>query len=176
MWEAIAAIAGIVSVIVTGTGLWFVARQIKDGRRANKAQFISNLESEFTTLSEVITFVAGEIWSSSGTGHRIQGVSKIIFYLSFFGKIEYLIKLGVLDFPTIDQLFAFRFFLVTNNIHTQQQILYSSIYKGYWLDVYRLHRKWSQFRRERGLDILFEKEAMLKYDALEEMEQRLLKT
>lgn len=161
----------------TAIGVFYLAKQLKDGRRTITAEFISNLESEFAALTEVYyNLLPGEIWSSSGTGpvnHKER--SQFILYLFFFAKIEYLINLGVLDFPTIDQLFAFRFFLITNNIHTQEQFLYSSVSKNYWLEIYRLHRKWSQFRREQGLEIPFEKEAMLEYDALEDMEKQLLK-
>jgi hypothetical protein len=171
-------LATMIGSLSTAVGIFYLAKQLKDNRRTVTAEFISDLESEFSTLSEVYyNLLPGGIWSASGTGPiGLKELSKIIFYLSFFGKIEYLINLKVLDFPTIDQLFAFRFFLVTNNIHTQEKVLYSSMYQNYWLDVYRLHRRWTLYRRERGFEIPFENEAMLKYEALENMERHIAKS
>lgn len=46
MWEAIAAIAGSLGTLVTGAGIWFVYRQLRDGRRSLRAQFIMHLRQK----------------------------------------------------------------------------------------------------------------------------------
>jgi hypothetical protein len=166
MWEAIAAVAGTVSVFVTGVGLWFVARQIKDGRRAIKAQFISGLENEVMGLYEVYTKLLPDgVWASSQVGPRSrEEVSKIVPYLGFFAKIKFLIDLDAIDLPTVNRMFVFRFFLAVNNRHVQEKILYADLYEDYWSEIFALYHDWTRLRRRYNLKIPFEDTSLESYD------------
>jgi hypothetical protein len=142
------AIFSIVGSLATAIGVFLLLKQIKDNQRTIKAQFISNLENDFAPLSDTyVKLLPGEIWSSEGIGPKDKGeIAKLISCLAFFLKLEYFIKLKALDLEAADQLFAFRFFLITNNIHAQKHILYAPLYKGYWTNIFDLHRKWSEYR------------------------------
>src|SRR5438105_310456 len=92
MWEAIAAIAGSLGVVVTAGGLIFVALQIRDARKAVQAQFINELSVEAASMYDTYTkLLPGESWSSTGDGPKSrEELAKIIAYLGFFAKVKFL--------------------------------------------------------------------------------------
>jgi len=155
--EIILLVASIVGSLSAAASVLYLAKQFKDSRRTVKAQFISSLEHEFTALFDTYAkLLPDEVWSSKGVGPKNPAeLAKLIFYLGFFEKIAYLINLGALDFQTVNHLFAFRFFLITNNVHVQKNILYSPLFKDCWVDIFELHRQWSQFRLSHNQEILF---------------------
>jgi|ERR1044071_5214617 hypothetical protein len=144
----ILSIFSIVGSLATAVGVFLLLKQIRDNQKTIRAQFISNLENEFAVLSDTyVKLLPGAVWSSEGVGPKDSSeVEKMITYLSFFLKLEHFIKLKALDLETADQLFAFRFFLIANNTHAQRHILYAPLYKGYWTNIFDLHRKWSEYR------------------------------
>lgn len=150
-------IASIVGLFFAGTSVYYLARQVRESRRAVRAQFISGLENEFAALYDTYSKLLpdGE-WFSTGIGPQgYSEIARLAFYLSFFAKLDYLIGLGAIDLQTVNRLFAFRFFLAVHNRHVQEQILYSGLFANYWADIFDLHRKWLQYRREEGLGIPF---------------------
>lgn len=146
--EFIVAATSILSSVFAGISVLYLAKQIKESHRTAKVQFISNLESEFMMFANTyIKLLPGGIWCSEKDGPNDSAdVQEIINYLAFFLKIEYLLNQGLLDIATVDKLFATRFFLVANNIHTQRKILYEEMYKSSWADIFSLYHKWSKFR------------------------------
>jgi|ERR1044072_2024588 hypothetical protein len=160
--EVILLVASIIGSLSAAASVFYLAKQIKYSRRTVKAQFISSLEHEFTVLFDTYTkLLPGEVWSSKEIGPKEPSeLAKLIFYLGFFEKVAYLINLGALDFQTVDHLFAFRFFLITNNVHVQKNVLYSALFKDCWREIFDLHRKWSQFRLSRNQELLFEETSL----------------
>lgn len=167
-WQAIAALGGVITALVTILGVWLVVHQIKDGRRAMKTQFISKLETEIASLNDIYAkLLPGETWSSPEIGPKgREEISKIVPYLGFFAKIKFLIDEKAIDLATIDGMFAFRFFLVVNNRHVQQWILFSDVYEDYWSEIFALHSKWIQHRRKHNLKIPFEETSIELYDSV----------
>jgi len=154
MWDKISAIATLSGVIVTGSGLLFIARQIADSRRFIKAQFINGLDNEI--LSHHITYsklFLGEV-------PKDEELLKFADCLAFFEKIKLLIDNNTIDFKTIDVMFAFRFFLVVHNRHIQDKILYSEKFKGHFLAIFALHKDWVEYRTSRKLKIPYENSSL----------------
>jgi hypothetical protein len=166
MWEAIAAIAAVVGALVTAGGLYFVARQIKVGRESIRAQFINELSKEAASMYDTYTkLLPGEAWSSAEAGPQsLEERAKLIAYLGFFAKIKYLIEIKAIDLKTVDRMFAFRFFLIAHNRHVQEQILYSTLYEGFWAGIFGLHYEWTKFRIAQNEKIPWSENSLESYD------------
>jgi hypothetical protein len=85
-------------------------------------------------------------------------------YLSFFEPFYELLKRNVVQIETIDIL-AYRFFLATNNRFMQEMLICKAGKEEAWRNLYLLHKKWSEYRKRRGLPIWQEEHDLLKNDA-----------
>ena len=71
-WDEVAAIATALGVFLTAPSLIFVAIQIRNARKAVRAQFINELGREAQSMYDTYTkLIPGEAWSSEKEGRRI---------------------------------------------------------------------------------------------------------
>jgi len=70
-------------------------------------------------------------------------------YLSFFETFWGLINRKLLSIETID-IMAYRFFLATNNKFMQEKLICRPGKEIAWHDLYLLHKKWRDFRLDKG--------------------------
>jgi hypothetical protein len=157
MMQVLLVLASLGGLFFAGASVYYLARQVKESRKAVKAQFISSLENEFAALYDTYSKLLPDgDWFSTGCGPKgYAEIAQVAFYLSFCGKLEYLIELGAIDIETVNRLFAFRFFLAAHNTHVQEQILYADLLGDYWSDVFDLHRRWLEYRERKGLGVPF---------------------
>lgn len=137
----------ILSSFVTSIGVFLVARQLRDSRRIAKAQFIHGLEQEFLQYGTIYVKLApGGQWSTNTRGPQTPEDRFLVAeYLGFFGKIKLLLDDNIIDMKTVDRLFAYRFFVIVNNVHIQRSILYPE--GNYFLEVFALHHQWRHYRK-----------------------------
>ena len=64
-----------------------------------------------------------------------------------------------MEFKTIDNLMAYRFYVAINNPVVQRDQLFG--WPGYYLGCIRLYRYWTDYRKKRGLEILREETSAL---------------
>ena len=155
IWNILTYIMATLGPLATFGGILFVARQIADGRRFAKAQFINQLEEEITSLdAEYVKLFPGDTWSSSNTKRPdLENLSNLIAYIAFFEKIKLLIDSKTIDICTVDRLFALRFFRLVHNPYVQNKILYSDQYKDCVSTIFALHQEWADFRKNNKLRI-----------------------
>ncbi|MDY7096253.1 MAG: hypothetical protein SX243_25030 [Acidobacteriota bacterium] len=89
-------------------------------------------------------------------------------YLSFFGPLLSLVERGLIEMRTVD-IFAYRFLLATNNKYMQDRLLHADGKADAWSNVYRLHKRWSRYRRKKALPIWQEEHDLSKVSGYREM-------
>ncbi|MFB0921089.1 MAG: hypothetical protein QMB62_09435, partial [Oscillospiraceae bacterium] len=82
----------------------------------------------------------------------------IINYLVYHEALAAIIFRGVLSIKNIDDLFMYRFFLVVNNPVVQKNEL--CIDAQYYRGCFKLYKKWSTYRKKKGLSILLEETSL----------------
>ena len=92
-----------------------------------------------------------------------DNIQIVINYLVYHEALAALVKKGVLSIKNIDDLFAYRFFLVMNNPEIQEKELRPEA--QYYHGCFWLYKKWKNYREKRGLYIL------LKDTSLEKTEE-----
>ena len=90
------------------------------------------------------------------TDENRQSFVNYLVYLEGFAP---LVLDEVVDLQLIDNLMAYRFYLAVNNPVLQREELLK--FPGYYLGIFRLYRKWTEYRKPRGLEILRESTSAL---------------
>lgn len=87
---------------------------------------------------------------------------RFINYLVYLEGLAPLIFKGVLRLETIDDLFAYRFFLAVNNPELQKDQLFR--YPEYFRGCFRLYERWKEYRKKHCLPITLEEYSLDKWD------------
>lgn len=90
------------------------------------------------------------------TGENRQA---FVNYLVYLEGLAPLVLDGIMDLTVIDDLMAYRFYLAVNNPVVQKDQLF--VWPGYYLGCFKLYQRWTEYRHERGLEILRESTSAL---------------
>ena len=86
----------------------------------------------------------------------------VVNYLVYHEALAVFVKKRVLSIDSIDDLFAYRFFLIMNNPEIQRKELCPEA--QYYHGCYWLHKKWTEYRKKKGLYIMLEGTSLEKTD------------
>ena len=157
-------IADIIMTVLTIAAIVYAALQIRHAKDSLKAQLINSLEGEFKDYYKTYhKLLPGRAWSNDKEGPSTdEELNEIEAYLEFFEKIKLLIDGGSIDISTIDKMFAFRFFLIINNSHAQNKVIYRDA--PYFLSLFALHKEWNEYRTQKDRESLLEVTSLEKID------------
>ena len=153
----------VVTVITVGTALagaiaLFV--QYKRDKNISQATFILEYAKYFYSLNGTEETLMNLDRYRNGEKGALKKVeySGVINYLFWCEELSALYQKGIVDFKTIDNLFSYTFFLITNNKYIQELELVpqAEYYKG----VYFLHNEWTAYKKETKQPILCEEESL----------------
>ncbi|MBO4245327.1 MAG: hypothetical protein J5892_01150 [Bacilli bacterium] len=153
----------IVTIITVGTALLgavSVLVQYKRDKNISQATFILEYAKYFYELSNVeeTMFLLDEYRNGNKDAVKKINYNGIVNYLVWCEELSSLIQRGILDFETIDNLFSYNFFLITNNKYIQEKELVpqAEFYKG----VYYLHYAWTKYKKNTKQAIINEEESL----------------
>ena len=166
----VATVITTITAIIGAFAIWF---QMKRERDINEAEFILNYNTSFIENSEYVELEhkleryrkAVEAGMSSTEYDDIiteDNQQTLINYLVYHEALAVFVKKRVLSLDSIDDLFAYRFFLVMNNPEVQRKELCPEA--QYYHGCYWLHKKWTEYRKKKGLYILLEETSLEKID------------
>lgn len=145
---------------IIGAGALFV--QYKRDKDVNQASFIVEYAKYFYSLNgtEDTLMLLDEY--RLGNEKVVDSIpyTGIINYLFWCEELSTLVQKNIVDIPTIDNLFSYTFFLITNNKYIQDKELIpqAEFYKG----IYYLHEVWTEYKIRTNQPIINEKEALNK--------------
>lgn len=147
-------IVSFISVAIQVLSAVLIVIQLRDSRKAQEGEFIMNLN---------MSFVQNENYSRAYTEFEKGDEAKISRveisnYLTFFEAIYLLLIDGVISIKILDDLFAYRFFLAVHNTMVQKIKLVDN--PGNFRNIYRLEKKWIDYRRKCGLSIYAEENCL----------------
>lgn len=163
-------IAGLIEGVVASVGAALVFYQLKTGNKAEKQQ--SKIDEANFILQYNQAFIQDE--NMTKVEHLLECVSKehddlqdiisddniqkFVNYLVYLEGLAPLILQDIVSLDTVDDLFAYRFFLAMNNPVLQKNELF--VYPDYYRGCFKLYRKWKEYREKKGLPILCVKNAL----------------
>lgn len=158
----VATVITTITAIVGAFAIWF---QMKRERDIKEAEFIMSYNTSFIENPELVELeqklerYRKQVETLGNASKQENILTKdnrqtVVNYLVYHEALAVFVKKKILSIDCIDDLFAYRFFLIVNNPEIQEKEICpeSQYYQGcFWL-----HKKWSQYRRKRGLYILLE--------------------
>ena len=155
----------IVTIITVGTALLGAVSlliQYKRDKNISQATFILEYAKYFYELSNVeeTMFLLDEYRNGNKDAVKKIDYKGIVNYLVWCEELSSLIQRGILDFETIDNLFSYNFFLITNNKYIQEKELVpqAEFYKG----IYYLHYAWTKYKKNTKQMVINEEESLSK--------------
>ena len=158
-----------VTAIIGAFAIWFQMKREKD---IKEAEFIMSYNMSFLENEEMVKFEQQlehfrkeyerldptdelqmkELKDRYSSLVNDDNLQIVINYLVYHEALAAMIKKGVLNFDSIDSLFAYRFFLVMNNPIVQEKELCPD-YK-YYKGCFWLYMEWCKYQQENGLYLL----------------------
>jgi hypothetical protein len=151
LWSTLGIISQIAASIVTVVGILFIARQVSDTRRFTKSQLLNDLEKESKEYRHVYMMITDSWRLAPVVSPQENQLHDIFDCLGFFVRIKILLDNQVIDMPTVNRLFAYRFFLLVNDPNVQKFALYPDGFD--FTTVFALHKQLKQYRLSRRDEI-----------------------
>jgi hypothetical protein len=158
-------IGTILQSIIAAFGLFFVWLQLKIQNKQLKMQneqlekqkdtiyadFYLKLFAEFRAYESLFEKI--DSWTPENNTFKNFAKDKglIVAYCGFLESMYQLEKRGVLTMEQIDESFAYSFFKFVNNRTIQEKEIF--VCKDYYKNLFRLYKKWADYRRKRGFKV-----------------------
>lgn len=171
----VATVATTVTAIIGAFAIWF---QMKRERDIKEAEFIMSYNTSFIENGELSTLEkeledyrklveAGVDVKKLPPIVREDNIHSVINFLVYHEALATFVKNRVLSMKHIDDLFAYRFFLVMNNPDVQKKELCPEA--QYYRGCFYLYKVWVKYRRKKGLYVLLDQYSLEKTDAYKKM-------
>lgn len=136
--------------------------QYKRDKDVNQATFILEYEKYFHSLNKVEETVRILDEYRLGDKNNLKKIDYqgIVNYLVWCEELATLYQKNVVDLETIDNIFSYTFFLITNNAYIQEKELcpQAEFYKG----IFYLHKQWTNYKKATKQPIINEEESLNK--------------
>ncbi len=128
----------------------------------NEAQVILQLHADFTQNNDIryIYEKLEESRNDESVHLKKEDKTKISAYLTFFEAVYYLLNKGILKIGPVNDLFGYRFFLAVHNEDVQKLELIKDA--GYYVDIFKLHKELTDYRKGKGEEILNDEHSLNK--------------
>lgn len=155
----------IVTVITVSTavlGAVSIFIQYKRDKNVNQATFILEYGKYFYSLNkaEETAMILDEYRLGNKAAIKNVNYAGVINYLFWCEELSTLYQKNVIDLETIDNIFSYNFFLITNNNYIQELeiIPQKEFYKG----IFYLHKEWTDYKKKTGQPIINQEESLEK--------------
>lgn len=140
--------------LLTLLGVLFAVKQLSDTKKLNESQLVMDLNNEFISNPNMLEierqlemYFIGKgnlnnlkiFWASSTKGRQ-----NLISYLVYFEGLSVSVQRKIISMESMDDLFAYRFFLAFHNPFVQQNELldYIHYYRGCFVLYFMLSEVW----------------------------------
>ena len=135
-----------------------------------EAEFIMEYNNSFISNQELVD--VEHLLELSRKGYDVEIINKdnlqsVINYLVYHEALSALVFRKVVSIKHIDDLFMYRFYLAMNNKEIQEKELCNEY--QYYKGCYKLYKKWTEYRKEQGLEILLEENALDQTEAYQKV-------
>ena len=170
-WTMVGSAAAAFSALATPFGIVFLIRQINCARQVASADFVLRLERDFANYVDTYQKLRPNgPWDPHHPGPADEAdLVKLVSYLNFFASLHVIIRNRFLDLHTVNQMFAYRFFIAMHSPHIIGKIIAPD--RAYWGQVLALYGEWMKLRHRLGKKTPQEKYAALLHPLVGEAQQ-----
>lgn len=165
-----ARISNIVTIITAIVGAVALFVQFKKDKELNMASFVIDYSVQFYDIYN-LGEVLDELEKCRINPEQKFDVQKyykdIVAYLQWLESLASLVNSSLLTIEKIDDVLSYRFFLIVNNKQVQETeiIPCREFYRG----IFRLYEKWANYKKKKGLPIVFKENELSNYAEYKEI-------
>ena len=152
-WPDIQIIAQVLSAFGTIAGLYFVGSQVRQAKIDARSSFINELSKEFEqyidTMSEIVEDNDNGVCIPEDFDQRAYYI-RISPLISFFEKMEFLVRQKSIRIRELDMLFRKRFFALMQNKKVRLTVLDHPEFQGHLDLVLDLEKRWRKHITKRN--------------------------
>ncbi|MCR4793052.1 MAG: hypothetical protein K5871_09885 [Lachnospiraceae bacterium] len=153
----ISLVEGIIATIATGLVLYQLKLGEQTERHQNdieEATFALQYNQAFiqdNNMVEVEQLLENQAYYDDEPREilTVENRHKFINYLVYIESMAPLVLTGVLDLDYIDNLMAYRFFMIIDNVEVQEKEIFP--FADYYRGCFLLYKIWVNYRKEKGL-------------------------
>lgn len=161
-------IASLTTTITAIIGAVALFIQFKKDKQVNQAEFILEFGKEFYDTYNLARLQSKIEHAEEDKSIQLDSsdTDDIIHYLTWCEELANLVEQNVIKISQFENIFSYRFFLITNNKFVQETELVP--YHFDWNGVYRLHYQWCKYKRKHGIRIQHEDQSLEKTSCYQE--------
>ena len=144
-----------ITTVTAALGVFAIWHEMKRSKDLAEAEFIINLNKSFVenkNMNAIYYKLEKYRNKSDKEVFDESEIPSIVQYLTFYETIYGLLRRNLLKIEIIDDLFAYRFFLIVHNEEVQRKELIKD--RKYYKNIYMLHDLWTNYREKNKLDII----------------------
>lgn len=142
----------IVANLAATVGLLGLLYQFKREKDLSEANFTIQLNEGFHSNQDIIHIYQKlelcKDLNQKTNPFTDDDIIKLSSYLSFFEPFNNLIERKIIAIKTLDKLFSYKFFLISNNKFVQEMVLCKSEKVIAWTEIFRLHSVWTFYKNK----------------------------
>ena len=154
-------IANVVTIITAIVGAVALFVQFKKDKDINMASFVIDYSVQFYDIYHLENILNELEKCRVDNSYKLdikKNYQDIVAYLQWLESLAALVNSNLLSIDKIDDVLSYRFFLIVNNKQVQEAeiIPCREFYRG----IFKLYSEWSQYKKKKGLTIIFEDNAL----------------
>lgn len=154
-------ISNIVSIVTAIIGAIALFVQFKKDKDLNMAAFVVDYSIHFYQIYKLNDILDELEKCRKNPDYKIdidKYYKDIVSYLQWLESLASIVKDNLLTIEKIDDVLSYRFFLIVNNKQIQDAELIPC--KEFYRGIFKLYEKWAQYKKKKGLLIIFEENAL----------------
>lgn len=163
-------ISNIVTIITAIIGAIALFIQFKKDKELNEASFIVDYSVQFYdiyNLQDILNELENCRKSKKYKIDMEKYYKDIVGYLQWLESLAALVNNKILSINKIDDVLSYRFFLIVNNKQIQDYEIVPC--RNYYRGIYRLYKKWAEYKKKNGIEIIFEETELSKTKGFDEI-------
>lgn len=155
-------ISSVVTTITAVIGAVALYIQFKKDKAINQANFIVEFHKSFYENPQNAEIK--KLLDMKANGKNIDCIKDekyapgIVSYISWLKTLCTLLEKNTVSYEAVDELFGYKFFTFTNGVEIQEVELVP--YAEYSEIIYKVHRKWSEYKKKHNKKIIFEETSL----------------
>jgi len=159
-------ITSAVTISTAILGAFGIYMQFRKDKRLNQTKFMVTFSFNFFDKADLrmILHKLEDYRQGKKDCFSAKDTDAVVSYLVWCEALASLINKKIFDFYMIDDLFAYRFFLIVNNPWIQENELFK--YQEYYKGIFLAYKTWAKFKIKKGMPILQEENSLVKMETL----------
>lgn len=149
-WNFVTSVFAVVGLFLTGSGVFYAARQLRLSRKLAKNEFSLQLFAMVQGYNEIVHYLTGDGWpTKSKLPESSADWDMVMRYMGFLEMLQDLVEDGILTLDEVDMWFSYRVATLLSHPAIQQRCLEEERHR--WPVLIRLQQSLERYPTYRSV-------------------------